>query len=90
MAEFVEVKEKMDGSYSLWITEEGWLPCTCEKCKHIKEAPLRELYYKPKDLDEAKEMAKVHSDDIRVIPLKRGRKSEDTKDSKSGKSAKSD
>lgn len=98
MAERVEIKEKQDGSWSIWYPEEGWVLCTCEKCKHKTEHPLYESGYKPTDLEDAKRYAKTISKNVKIVPLTPKKKSdtlpkgndEGKKHTKQGKPASSD
>ena len=98
MTSFVEIKEKKDGSWEILYPEEGWIPCTCDKCKHKKEAPLTVSFYKPKDYEDAKEYAATVSSDIRITRLTTKIKSdtlekekdESKTDTKQSKPAKSD
>ena len=92
MAEHIEIKEKKDGSWEIWYPEEGWVACTCDKCKHVTEAPLFCSYYKPTSLEDAQDWLKDTRREIRVIhqPKKKTEgESESKPESKQSKSAKS-
>lgn len=70
----IEVRRHLDGHYSIWYPEEGWISCppVCElKHKHAIQHPHVESFYKPTDLEDALEYAEslAYGREVKVVHL---------------------
>ena len=80
----IEVRRHLDGHYSVWYPEEGWLPCPprCElRHSHSITHPYTESFYQPKDLDDAlayaEDLAQGREVKVTKLAKKVGKKKEE-------------
>lgn len=77
MTDYVEVREKSNGTWIVSYPDEGFIPCApvCNlKHKHEYDAKLVESHYKPKDYKDAMSWAKKLAGGRKIQTVKQVKK----------------